>query len=141
LHEEAIEELQCYLNIFEGVMLCPTCNYKHLTYGFFSMNETENKDAILRSNIQMEIGPVAWIELARFFAMGSAIVISRELDLAEVAFQISKDNKTIVSQWMLEGKVARVSDEQAKIWFETEAMVSAVVIKPWVLVQTLETMH
>lgn len=105
------------------------------------MPEPDKNDAILRENIQMEIGRVAWKELARFFAMGSAVVISRELDLAEAAFQISKDNKTIIEQWMLEGKISRASDEQAKIWFETETMVSAIVIKPWVLVQAVETRH
>lgn len=88
--------------------------------------------------IQKEIGLIAWKDLARFYAQGAAIAIHRELDLADVALQFSRDNTAAVSAWMRAGKVARVSDELARSWFEADATVRAVVVNPWVLVQAAE---
>jgi hypothetical protein len=98
----------------------------------------ENRDETLRSTIKDEIGFIAWKSLARFFAGGTAVAVDAELDLAEVAFQFSQNNKSIVEQWMSEEKVNKVSDGQAKTWFETDATVAAIVISPWVLVQEVE---
>jgi hypothetical protein len=36
---------------------------------------------------------------------------------------------------MAAGKFGKVSDEQAGVWFERDALLWAVVISPWVLVQ------
>jgi len=95
----------------------------------------DTSDETLRSTIKEEIGIIAWTALARFFAGGAAVVIDAELDLAEVAFQFSQNNRYIIEQWMGSGKLNKVSDAQAKIWFETDATVAAIVISPWVLVQ------
>ena len=95
----------------------------------------DNSDETLRSAIKEQIGIIAWKSLARFFAGGTAVAIDAELDLADVAFQFSQNNRAIVEQWMSAGKINKVSDEQAKRWFETDAIVAAIVISPWVLVQ------
>jgi hypothetical protein len=92
-------------------------------------------DETLRTTIKGEIGIIAWAALARFFAAGTAVAVDAELNLAEVAFRFSKNNTAAVQQWMSAGKISKVSDEQAKTWFETDATVAAVVISPWVLVQ------
>lgn len=88
-----------------------------------------------RASVNLETAQIAWRELQRFFASGSAITVAPELDLIEVAFQISADNSAQVSQWMNSGLVARVSDEQARTWYEADAIVWAVVVRPYVLVQ------
>ena len=88
-----------------------------------------------RGKVHLETSQVAWKELQRFFASGQAIAVSDALDLVEVAYQLSKDNKALVEQWMLENKLGQVSDHQAQNWFESDALLWAVVIKPWVLVQ------
>jgi hypothetical protein len=36
---------------------------------------------------------------------------------------------------MAAGKFGKVSDEQATVWYESDALLWAVVISPWVLVQ------
>jgi hypothetical protein len=61
--------------------------------------------------------------------------VSDDLDLVEVAFQMSCDNAALIQQWMGEGKLGKVTDAQAAAWFETDALVWAVVVSPWVLVQ------
>lgn len=105
------------------------------------MNKTETPGEIFRAKLNLETAQIAWKELQRFFAGGKALMVSADLDLIEVAFQISEDNAAQVQQWMVAGKLARVTDQQAAAWFEADAMVWAVVVSPWVLVQPVGTLH
>ena len=98
------------------------------------MTDTSQQE-IFRAKVNLETSRIAWKELQRFFASGAAVWMSKELDLVDVAFQISEDNKTQVSDWMLAGQLAGVTDEQAQAWFEQDADVWAVVISPFVLIQ------
>ncbi len=97
----------------------------------------EKLRALLKEEIHAETSKIAWSELQRFFAAGKAIFVAVDLDLIEVALQIANDNSAIVKQWMEQGKVAPVSDDQARYWFDSDATVWAVVVKPWVLVQDI----
>ncbi len=98
--------------------------------------QTQNKDEIYRAKVNLETARIAWRELQRFFASGAAIYVSGDLDLVEVAFQLSADNKNQVKTWMDAGQVAPVNDKQALAWFEADADMWAVVVSPFVLVQT-----
>jgi len=93
-----------------------------------------NSDFV-REKVNLETSQIAWKELQRFFANGSAVFVAPELDLVEVAYQFSIDNKIQVEQWLQNQQIALVSDQQALTWFETDAEVWAVVVKPWILVQ------
>ena len=97
------------------------------------MNEVETN--LAREKVNLETSQIAWAELQRFFASGAAIYVAPELDLVDVAYQFSIDNKEQVEQWLQSGQVTRVSDQQALTWYQTDAMVWAVVVKPWILVQ------
>jgi len=55
--------------------------------------------------------------------------------LVEVAYQFSIDNKDQVADWLQNSQIGLVSDDQALSWFELDAAVWAVVVKPWILVQ------
>lgn len=90
---------------------------------------------VYRAKVNLETSRIAWRELQRFFASGAAIYVSNELDLVEVAFQVSEDNAAQVAAWMEAGVVARVADAQAQEWYDTDADMWAVVISPYVLVQ------
>lgn len=96
---------------------------------------TPDPQEIFRTKVNMETSRIAWKELQRFFASGAAIFVSAELDLVEVALQFSLDNKVQVDRWLLKKKVGKVSDDQARAWFEADAEMWAVVVSPWVLVQ------
>ena len=89
----------------------------------------------------METAQIAWKELQRFFASGTAVFVSSELDLVEVAYQISEDNKQLVGQWMAAAQIGKVSDEQAQAWYDADADVWAVVVSPYVLVQPAARVH
>jgi len=91
-----------------------------------------------RSKVNMETARIQWRELQRFFASGAAIFVDCELDLVEVAFQFSEDNKQLVENWMQVEKVALVTDAQAKVWHIEDTIVWAVVVSPWVLVQPVQ---
>jgi len=97
--------------------------------------DAEKLQNLLKQEILSETAKIAWSELQRFFAAGKAIHVSVDLDLVEVALQVSNDNSEMVRQWMDKGQLAPVSDDQARYWIEANATVWAVVVKPWVLVQ------
>lgn len=88
-----------------------------------------------KEKVNLETAKIPWLELQRFFAKGEAVWISSDLDLVEVGYQFSIDNKTVIQEWLENKQLGLVTDEQALRWFETEAEVWAVVVKPWILVQ------
>lgn len=88
-----------------------------------------------KAKIVAETAKIPWTDLQRWFASGSAIYVAGDLDLIEVAWQMSQDNKRAVAQWMESGQVGLVSDQQAVDWLKEDALLWAAVIKPWVLVQ------
>ena len=98
------------------------------------MNDSNGCD-IVREKVNLETSQIAWKELQRFFANGSAVFVASDLDLVDVAYQFSIDNKDQVALWMQNHQVALVTDRQAIDWLEADADVWAVVVKPWILVQ------
>jgi len=99
------------------------------------MQKSEQNAGLMREKVNLETSQIVWKELQRFFAAGLAIVVAADLDLVDVACQFADDNKIQVEQWLSSGKIAKVSDRQAKSWFEEDAMLWTVVVKPWILVQ------
>ncbi len=98
------------------------------------MNDSNGCD-IARGKVNLETSQIAWKELQRFFANGSAVFVASDLDLVDVAYQFSIDNKDQVALWMQNHQIALVTDRQAIDWLEADADVWAVVVKPWILVQ------
>ena len=94
-----------------------------------------NSDALSKDKVNLETSKIAWQELQRFFASGAAVFVAAELDLVEVAYQFSIDNKDQVAEWLQNQQVCLVTDAQALAWLEADADVWAVVVKPWILVQ------
>lgn len=105
------------------------------------MNET-NVAEIAKEKLNQETSKIAWQELQRFFASGTAVWVAGSLDLVEVAYQFSIDNQTQVAIWLKNQQVALVADHQARAWLAADTPVWAVVVKPWLLVQeTTATAH
>ena len=96
-----------------------------------------NGHTIEKEKVNLETSTIPWKELQRFFASGSAVYVDSTLDLVDVAYQFSIDNKDQVARWLQSNQVALVSDQQALAWLEVDADVWAVVVKPWILVQTI----
>ena len=102
---------------------------------------TDNKEPsdidVLRANINNETSQINWSELQRFFAGGWLIYISNDSNLLDVAVAFSLDNKEEVSKWLTTGEIAKVSDEQAKLWYQQNTVFWSTVVKPWVLIQPI----
>ena len=94
-----------------------------------------NLKEINHAKLNLETSQIAWKDLQRYFASGVALFVADDLDLIDVAFQMSEDHAAQIQQWMAAGKFGKVSDAQAVEWHTADALLWAVVVNPWVLVQ------
>lgn len=85
--------------------------------------------------IVSETAKIPWKDLMRFFAQGVVVMVKPGLDLVNVACEVTADNQEQVKSWMNSAELLGVSDDQAREWLEANALMWAVVVKPWVLVQ------
>lgn len=90
---------------------------------------------LLRSEYHGQTARIPWHELQTHYARGSVIGVTAELDLVDVAVQLGMDNTRVFQDWIDSGAVSPVSEAQALRWFESDAVLWAVVAAPWVLVQ------
>ncbi len=90
---------------------------------------------IVKAKLNMETSRLPWKELQRFFASGVVLGVDTRLDLVEVGYQLSRDNKQQVEQWLAKGLLSQVKDRQAIDWYQQDAQLWALVVRPWVLVQ------
>ena len=97
--------------------------------------DDEHNPELVKAKIISETARINWLELQKFYAAGAVITVSPTLDLVEVAFAFSRDDKASVAQWLAAGTVGRTSEQQAQLWFDDKTELWAVVISPWVLVQ------
>ena len=88
-----------------------------------------------KAKLNQETSVIAWSELQRYFAQGVVLQVDKTLDLIDVAYQMSIDNKGAITSWIEQEILAAVSDEQAQQWFAENRQLWAVVVRPWVLVQ------
>ncbi|MFK8041603.1 DUF2288 domain-containing protein [Congregibacter sp.] len=88
-----------------------------------------------RADFLAQTARIPFSELQRYFAAGRLILASDDLDLIEVAVQLSEDNAAQFEQWLNAGLVKGVADEQATAWLAQDDALWAVVADPWVLVQ------
>ena len=98
----------------------------------------DSDEELIRAKLVSETAKIAWSELQRFFAAGQALFVVSELDLIDVAFVFQQDDARQVKAWLQQDRVYPVTDSQAREWIGQEGFVWAVVVKPWVLVQTLK---
>ena len=105
------------------------------------MEAAESHGEIFRAKVNLETSQIAWKELQRFFASGSALRVSSDLDLVDVACQMSRDNAAQIRQWMSAGKFGKVSDQQARAWLTADEVLWALVVSPWVLVQPVRQLQ
>ena len=110
------------------------------------MNDTEKNpgslhdisaEQLVRGKVNLETAVIAWQELQRFFGQGNTIFVAPELDLVDVAYLISQDDKNSLEPLIKSELVCPVKDHQAIEWLKDDADVWAVVVRPLVLVQSV----
>lgn len=97
--------------------------------------EDDSVRAALWGELNGQTGRIAWKELERHFARGAIVWVAPDLDLVDVAVSMVRDEKAVVEQHMIAGKLVPLTDDQAGDWSGREAELWAVVAAPWVLVQ------
>jgi hypothetical protein len=93
------------------------------------------QDKLLYAKINLETARISWKELERFFAGGRIISVVDHLDMIRVAQLMASDDVTAISAMLEKKEIGKVTDEQARIWSDSEASLWAVVVNPWILVQ------
>jgi hypothetical protein len=88
-----------------------------------------------------ETAKIAWKELQRFYAQGKVLHVADELDLVQVATAFTEDNIDKVNAWTESALIIPVPDSQALQWYEDDALVWAVTVAPFVLVQSVISKH
>ncbi|MFT5571209.1 MAG: hypothetical protein ACI9FR_000117 [Cryomorphaceae bacterium] len=101
------------------------------------MNEKLEKPALIEK-LHSETAKIAWSELQKFFAQGSVLLVSAELDLVTTAALIAQDRRAELEPLLTSNKVAAPSNDQAREWFNEGALLWSVVVAPFVLVQQAE---
>ena len=100
---------------------------------------TNNSEVLTtKERLNLETARIPWSELQRIYARGVVMVVSPELDLVEVAAAFVDDRSEKVKTWLANGLLGRATDNDARTWFESNALVWAVAAAPWVLVQPEE---
>ncbi|MDA7742481.1 DUF2288 domain-containing protein [Francisellaceae bacterium] len=101
------------------------------------MKNSSEEGIPLIDKLNSETAKIEWKALQVYFAGGTTIHVESSLDLVEVGKAISANDAEQVKQWMDGKLIEHVSDDQALEWVEKDALVWALVVRPWVLVQSL----
>ena len=96
---------------------------------------TTEQEKLLYAKINLETAQISWKELERFFAGGRVISVEDHVDMIRVAQLMASDDVKAISSMLEKKEIGKVTDEQAQIWSDSEALLWAVVVRPWILVQ------
>ena len=99
------------------------------------MTDPQESDELL-AKLNRETAKIPWEELQRFYAQGAVLEVSPKLDLVAVAAGMANDDTQTISPLLTSGQLGRVDTESAQKWTQEQASLWAVVVAPWVLVQT-----
>lgn len=102
------------------------------------MDEVPTGEELIRGKLNSETARLPWKELQRHFASGSTLFIDPALDLIEVGYRMHQDDAAIIEEWMNKGWIRPVSNEQARRWYNDNAELWTCVVRPWVLLQTID---
>ena len=86
-------------------------------------------------HLNLETAQIAWCDLQRLFASGVLVVVDRSLDLLDVADCFVTDDKDRIALLMERAMVRKADMSDAEKWNEMNAVLWAVVVAPWALVQ------
>ena len=98
-----------------------------------SMSTEQEK--LLYAKINLETAQISWKELERFFAGGLIITVHEHVDMVRVAQLMAADDVKAIAEMLDKKEIEKVTDDQARMWAESDALLWAVVVKPWILVQ------
>ena len=96
---------------------------------------TTEQEKLLYAKINLETAQISWKELERFFAGGRVISVEDHVDIIRVAQLMASDDVKAISGMLEKKEIGKVTDEQAQTGSDSDALLWAVVVRPWILVQ------
>ena len=99
------------------------------------MKMSLQEQELLHAKLNMETAQMPWRELQRYFASGRIIVVDDSLDMVRVAVMMAADDSEGISGLIGQKQIVKATDGQALAWFEADASLWTVVVRPWILVQ------
>ena len=102
------------------------------------MNTNDNPQGeLLRAKLLGETARAPWKELQRFFAQGVVLTAAPGVDMLTVAMALAEDDREQFESFMQRKQAGPVSDDLAAKWYDADATLWTVVVKPWILVQEI----
>lgn len=95
---------------------------------------SESEQSILEK-LHSETAIIPWKDLQRFFAQGNVLCIASSLDLVQTAVWLAQDSVTKLTPHIESKTIAPPSNDQARVWFNSNVELWSVVVAPYVLVQ------
>src|SRR5690554_8207857 len=87
----------------------------------------------IKAKLNFETSRIHWHELQTYYARGQVVRVAPELDLLNVAAELTADNKAQFEQWMTAGLVGDVAPDLGPSWCGGRGEPWGVAIAPWVL--------
>jgi hypothetical protein len=95
-----------------------------------------SEDLVKKLRDSIEEGEWSW--LAPHHARGAVVIVSPELDLAEVGSAVARDDVAEVGPWLQQGHLAKPTTQQAESWDATAGQkFRFLIVQPYVLIQSL----
>ena len=101
------------------------------------MQSPEDTNELI-ARLNGETAKIEWHQLQKHHATGSVVAVDKGFDLIKVAIALNQDDTEQVKQWLAEGKMSDVSNQQAQSWYDQNSLVWALVLPPFVLVQEVK---
>lgn len=95
----------------------------------------QNLEREIVSDLHLETAKIPWTELQRFFAGGKLLLLDSGEDMLKVAASLVANDVERLQELISNSLLVHPSDEKAKQWVSEDALLWAVVLNPWVLVQ------
>ena len=90
-----------------------------------------------REELQQECAPIFYTEIERFFAKGMLVLVSKDINIIDVALIVQADNSEELDKLIKQGIVIRAHDIHAIKWSQEKAQLLTVTAVPWLLVQEI----
>lgn len=89
-----------------------------------------------RGELAGEIAAVEWHWLRPHHEQGRLFVVAADLDLADVALAVARDDSAAVRGWLAAGALAKPDAGHLELWnVDPTRLLNMVIVQPFVLVQ------
>lgn len=89
-----------------------------------------------KEELALQVDVAEWNWLRAHLERGGLIVVDREMDIAEVAERIARDDIETVGAWIETGKLSKPNEEQVATWdAKSGTSFSTLIISPYVLIK------